>query len=103
MLKALTTVDWSALSRLKRNGRFFTTLSAGGGGFHAMMGLAVHGLTSLRLASAAAFWLILETLVSVEELLPSSEDKLRPAVHTLQDPVPVLHRCTPLLEQGPTR
>ena len=103
LLKALTTIDWSALSRFKRYGRFFAALSASSGGFHSVMGLAVRRLTPLRLAGSAALRLILETLVGVKELLPGSEDELRPAVHTLQDPVPVLHRCAPPLEQGPTR
>jgi len=103
LLETLPAIHWPALSRLKWNGRFLTTLSAGGRGFHPMVGLAVQGLTPLRLAGAAALGFILEALVGVEELLPGCEDKLRPAVHTLQDPVPVLHRRTPPLEQGPTR
>ena len=103
LLKALTTINWSALSRPERNGRFFTTLSASGGGFHPVMGLSLRGLTPLRLAGSAALRLILEALIRVKELLPGSEDELRPAVHTLQDPVPVLHRYTPPPEQGPTR
>jgi len=103
LLKALSTIDWPTLSRLKRNGRLFTALGASGGGLHPVVGLTVWGLTPLRLASAAALGFVLEALVGVEELLPRGEDKLRPAVHTLQDPVPVLHRCTPPLEQGPTR
>jgi len=103
LLETLPAIHWPALGRLKGNGRLFTTLSAGGRGFHPVVGLAVQGLTPLRLARAAALGLILEALVGVKELLPGSEDKLRPAVHTLQDPVPVLHRRTPPPEQGPTR
>ena len=103
LLETLAAIHWPALSRLKWDGRFFATLSAGGRGFHPMVGLAVQGLTPLRLASAATLGFILEALVGVKELLPGSEDKLRPAVHTRQGPVPVLHRCTPPLEQGPTR
>ena len=103
LLETLPAIHWPALSRLKWNSRFFATLSAGGRGFHPMVGLAVQGLTPLCLARAAALGFILEALVCVEELLPSSEDKLRPAVHTLQDPVPVLHRRTPPLELGPAR
>ena len=103
LLETLPAIHWPALRRLKRDGRFFATLSAGGRGFHPMMGLAVQGLTPLCFARAAALGFILEALICVEELLASSEDKLRRAVHTLQDPVPVLHRRTPPLEQGPTR
>ena len=49
------------------------------------------------------FWFVPKTLVSEEKLLPGSENELRAAVHTLHDPIPVLHSRTPLLEQGPTR
>ena len=103
LLETLSAIHWPTLSRLEWNSRFLTTLSAGGRGFHPMVVLAVRGLTPLRLAGAAALGFILEALVRVEELFPGCEDKLRRAVHTLQDPVPVLHRCTPPLEQGPTR
>jgi len=103
LLKALPTIDWPALSRLKRNGRLFAALGASSGGLHPVVSLTVRGLTPLRLAISAALGFVLEALVGVEELLPRGEDKLRPAVHTLQAPVPVLHRCTPPLEQGPTR
>jgi len=102
LLKALPTIDWPALRRLKRNGGFFATLGAGGGGFHAMVALAVSGLSPLGLAIPATLRFVLESLVGVEELLSGTENKLRAAVRTLQDPVPVLHRCTPPLEQGPT-
>ena len=102
MLKALPAIDGPALRGPKRNSCFLATLGAGGGGFHAMVALGVYGLRPLGLAIPATLRFVLESLVGVEELLSGTENKLRAAVRTLQDPVPVLHRCTPLLEQGPT-
>ena len=103
LLKALSTVDWPALCRLKRNRRFFPALGARSRRFDPVVGLPALGLIPLRFTKPASFWLVLESLVGVEELFPGSENELRPAVHTLQDPIPVLHSRTPLFEQGPHR
>ncbi len=67
-----------------------------------MVVLPTHHLAPFRFAILAPLGLILEALVCEEELLPGSENEIRTAVHTLQNPVPVLHRRTPPLEQGPT-
>jgi hypothetical protein len=67
-----------------------------------MVALPAHSLTPLHLTRLATFWLVLKSLVGEEKLLPCCENELRSAVHTLQDPVPVLHSRTPLPEQGPT-
>jgi len=103
LLKALPTVDWPALGRLKRNGRFFPALGARRRRFDPVVGLPAHGLIPLRFTKPATFWFVLESLVGIEELFPGSENELRSAVHTLQDPIPVLHSRTPLFEQGPRR
>jgi len=101
LLKALPTVHWPALSRLKRNGRFFSALRARSRRFDPVVGLPVQGLIPLRFANPATLWFVLESLVGIEKLFPGSENELRSAVHTLQDSIPVLHRRTPSFEQGP--
>ena len=103
LLKTLPTVNRPPLSWLKGNGCLFPTLSAGGCGFGPMVALPAHHLTPLHLTRLATFWLVLEPLVGEEKLLPGSENELRSAVHTLQDPIPVVHSRTPPIEQGPTR
>jgi hypothetical protein len=103
LLKALPAVDWAPLSRLKGNGRFLPALGARRCRLDPMVVLPAHGLTPFRLTGPTTFWFVLEPLVGVEELLTGGENELRTAVHTLQSPVPVLHRCTPQIEQGPTR
>jgi len=103
LLKALAAVDWAPLSRLKGNSRFLPALGACGGRLDSMVVLPAHGLAPFCLASPTTFGFVLEPLVGIEELLPGGENELRTAVHTLESPVPVLHRCTPQIEQGPTR
>ena len=95
LLKAFPTVNRSPLSRLKGNGRFFPTLGAGGRSFCPIVALTAPGLTPLHLTSLATFGFVLEPLVGEEKLLPGGEYELRSAVHTLQDPIPVLHKRTP--------
>src|SRR5208337_1527101 len=103
LLKTLPTEDRSPLSRLKGHGGLFPALGAGGCGFGPIVPLPALYLTPLQLTRLATFWFVLKTLISEENLFPGSENELRPAVHSLQDPIPVLHSRTPLLEQGPTR
>jgi hypothetical protein len=67
-----------------------------------MVALPTEGLSALHLTGLATFWFVLKSLVGEEKLLPRSENELRSAVHTLQDPIPVLHSCAPLPEQDPT-
>ena len=101
LLEAFPTVDWPALSRLEGNGCFFPALRAGGCGFHTVNALSVRGLTSFRLTGPATFGFVLEALIGVEELFPCSENELCPAIHTLENPIPVLHRCTPRSNRAP--
>jgi len=102
LLETLPTVNRPPLSWLKGNSRLFSTLSAGGCGFDPMVALPAQGLAPLHLTRLATFWFVLKSLVGEEKLLPRCENELRSAVHTLQDPIPVLHNRTPLPEQGPT-
>jgi hypothetical protein len=65
--------------------------------------LAVHHLTPFGLAGLAPLGFILETLVGKKQLFPCSENEVRAAINTLEDPIPVFHDSLPLLEQGLTR
>jgi hypothetical protein len=55
------------------------------------MALAVQHLAPLGLAGFTPLGVVLEALISVEELLPRGENELGPTIHTLHDPVPVFH------------
>jgi len=101
LLKTFPAVNWPALSRFEGNGCFFPTLRAGSCGFHSVNDLPVRGLTSFRLTGPATFGFVLEALIGVEELFPCSENELCPAIHTLENPIPVLHRCTPRSNRAP--
>ena len=79
------------MRRLKWNSGFFSTLRTDRAGFHAPMPLAVEQLRSLRLTRLTALRLVLEPLVSEKELFACRENKFRPAVDALEDPVPVFH------------
>jgi len=93
--KALSTIHGPALRQLEGNRRLFTALGANCGRHHTLVAHANRRLVPLGFASFATFRFILETFVSVKELLTSGEDELRPTVHTLEDSISVLHSAYP--------
>ena len=61
------------------------------------MALSVQQLTSFGLTRFTALWLVLEPLIRKEKLFASRENKLRPAIGALEDPIPVFHDLPPWL------
>jgi hypothetical protein len=96
MLKAFPAKDGTTLSRLEGDCRLLPALRANRFGFDALSpGRTVTGAASpLRaccLAGLAALRLVSEPFVGEKHLFAGRENKLRPTIGTLQDPIMVFH------------
>jgi|SRR5690348_1581894 len=92
MLKALPAIHRATLSRLEGNGCLFTALRANRFGLDAVnTSRAVAALRAGRFARLATFRFVLKTLVGEKHLLAGRENKLRPTIGTLQDPIVIFH------------
>src|SRR5258706_1098244 len=104
LLEAFLAENRSALRGTEGHGRVLAARGAGGLGLDAIAHRrsSAHPVRSFRLARLAALWLVLELLVSEEELFTRRPDELRRAVHTPQGLVLELHRSPPLfVDRGP--
>jgi len=92
LLKAFTAVYGAALRRLKRHGRFFSTLRADRFRFYALGGgRRFTTLRANRLTSLATLGLVFEALIREKHLLAGGENEFSPALGALQDFVMVFH------------
>src|SRR4026208_863745 len=104
LLEAFLAEDRSALRGTEGHRGVLAARRAGGLGLDAIAHRrpGAHPARSLRLARLAALGLVLELLVSEEELFTRRPDELRRTVHTPQGLVLELHRSPPLfVDPGP--
>jgi hypothetical protein len=100
LLEAFPAINGAPLRWFEGYSSLFPTLRTHRGGFHTPIPLTTEQLASLCLASLAPLRLVFEPFVCEEKLLSRSENKLRSAVDTLEDAIPIFHTQL-LADQGP--
>src|SRR3954465_12269423 len=97
LLETLLAENGTPLGRPEGHRSVLTACRAGGLGFHTVRHRGTRGnpVGPLGLAPFAALRLVLELLISEEELFTGRPDELRAAIHTPQGLVLELHRSPP--------